>query len=164
MTKGAAVATFQVLFKSEKIIFYQTGYGKIRQLGDLHSERVPKCNIPGGATNCNYIGLAALCRPSRPPKYGNRTKSGRYQMKAEAKAHIICVHCTRGVAIHTRGMQSGAKTYYYRADFLGFFCCPTFWIFWEGNLKFQKLKSYFRLHLGPNICLSMVFGMGGAKN
>ena len=22
-------------------------------------------------------------------------------MKAEAKAHIICVHCTRGAAIHT---------------------------------------------------------------
>ena len=64
----------------------------------------------------------------------------------------------------SRGVQSGAKTYYYRAEFQGFFCCPTFWIFWEGNLKFQKLKSYFRLHLGPNSWLSMVFGMGGSQN
>ena len=25
--------------------------------------------------------------------------------------------------------QSGPKTYYYRDDFPGFFCCPTFWTF-----------------------------------
>ena len=34
--------------------------------------------------------------------------------------------------------QPGPKTYYYRADFPGFFCCHTFWTFWEGNSNFKK--------------------------
>ena len=36
---------------------------------------------------------------------------------------------TKMYVIWTRGVQSGAKTYYYIADFLGFFCCHTFWTF-----------------------------------